>query len=164
MMRYLFSSQKAFTLPEIVIVLGVTSVLFGLISFNLIGAQRQTSLTGTVSTIVADIKQQQLKAMMGDTDKNDDATPHGIYFEEDQYTLFSGSTYDASDPSNFVVELPAGIIFSQISFPDSTLVFSRMSGEVGNYSFSADSITVSSVQGSRARDLRVNRYGGVENN
>lgn len=152
-------NQSGFTLIELVVVMGILLMLFGFVSFNLVGVQRITSVTGTSDVIVSDISMQQTKAMLGAGSSSGNS--YGIYFESDKYTLFKGVSYNASDPENFTIFLDPGIIFSNITLPANSLIFEPTSGEVSGFINGQNTIKLEDTQGSKTITLTINRYGVV---
>lgn len=154
--------RRGFTLPELIIVMGIISVLFGLAVVSLLRVQRRPAQEGVISVLTTDIKNQQTKAMVGDTEGSPSSSGYGIYFEANQYTLFRGTTYNSSDPDNFSLELPPTLAFVNITFSDTSLVFVLGSGDTANYSPSANSVSLESVSGGETFTLSVNEYGAVD--
>nr|MBI5455687.1 type II secretion system protein [Candidatus Levybacteria bacterium] len=153
------NNQFGFTLIELVVVMGILLMLFGFMSFNLVGVQRKTSLDSTVENLVSDMATQQTKAMLGVGSSAGDS--YGIYFQSDKYTLFKGTTYSASDPTNFIISLDSGITFSNINLPASSLIFSNRTGEISGFLAGQDTITIQDAQGVKTEKITVNRYGVV---
>lgn len=148
-------SQLGFTFPELIIILSILAVVFGFITINLVNSQHRSSLTGTVDTLISDMKSQQLKAMVGATEGRTSADSYGIYFQTNNYTLFHGTTYSSSDPANFVITLDPLVQFA--SFP-ATVVFSQRSGETGM----VNTITIQDIGNStNQKTIMVNRYGVI---
>ena len=150
-----------FTLTELIITLAILLILTGLTSVNLLGFYAKNTLNTTVPTLVSDLKQQQLKAMVGDTDGETSHDAYGIYFQSDRYTLFQGSTYSTADTSNFDILLNRDLQFSNIILPSSQVVFASGSGEVANYNPSFDYVTLKNTSTDETKTVRINRYGTV---
>ena len=155
--------KHGFTLPELVIVLGVLVVLFSLSSVNLINFYHKNSLGVSVNSIVSDIKQQQIKAMVGDTEGRAPNNAYGIYFQSDNYTLFQGTAYSPSDSYNFTINLEDDIGFSNIMFTGQLLVFATSSGEVVGYTANFDYVTVQNIRSGETKTIRFNKYGTITN-
>lgn len=151
------NNQSGFTLIELVVVMGIILMLFGFVSFNLIGVQRGTSLNSIVDVLASDMASQQTKAMQGSGLSSGNS--YGIYFEESKYTLFQGTIYSPSDINNFIVSLDSGVVFTNVTFPSNSLVFSPRSGEVNDFSNGQNTITIFDSQGTKTETITVNRYG-----
>ena len=152
---------SGFTLPELIVVVGILMILLSISSINLLTIYGKTSLGTKLSTLISDIKHQQLKSIVGDTEGETSAESYGIYFEQNRYTLFKGSSYSASDPLNFIINLESDLQFSNIAFPQSQLVFSQGSGEISAYTSDTDTVTLTNIRTSDSKTLELNRYGVV---
>lgn len=153
--------QQGFTLVELLIVIVITSMLFGLIAVNLGQPQKVATVTTSIDSILTDIKGQQVLAMSGDTGSNTTAQPDGIFFQATQYTLFAGSAYSAVDPNNFVIKLPTGATLAT-TFPSTQVVFTKGSGEV--QSFVNGSNTVTLTNGTVSHVITIDRFGATQVN
>ena len=142
------------------IVIGVSSVLFGLVAINLSKAQRSTSTSATVETLVSDIKSQQLKAMMGATEGRTGSDTYGLYFQSGSYTLFHGMTYFPADTANFVVTDDSATSFST-TLPNGLLIFSKISGEMAGWTSGQNTITVRDTSTNTTKTITLNRYGVI---
>ncbi len=157
----MYSLKKGFSLIEIVVVLGIMSILVGIATVNLSSLQNNTSLNLTLETLISDIKQQQLKAMVSDTEGRSTAGNYGIYFDTNRYILFSGSVYSASNTTNFIVSLDSNIVFSNVTLPNSTLIFQQISGEVLNYGSTTDTFAITNTTTNDLKTVRFNGLGTV---
>lgn len=154
--------QDGFTLIEVVLVMGIFVILASFTTVNLLGPQRNADLNSTSTTIIADIKQQQARSMLGETSGGSSAVMHGIYFESNRYTLFTGSTYNPNDPANFVVNLSAGLTLAN-AFPSSQVIFNLQSGEISGFASGSNVVTLTAM-GNQVRTLTFNKYGVVSVN
>lgn len=155
-------SDSGFTLIEMFLVLGISAVIFSLAAGALIRPQTQSSLDGEILKIVADIKNQQMKSMIGDTEGGGVPQPYGINIQPNQYVLFRGSVYNPADTDNFTVLFPDNVQISADTLPAGTLVFNRRSGEVSSFispvsfslqdmiNLSVKTVTVRNILGSLA--------------
>lgn len=153
-----------FTIVELMLTLGVISVLTTVSVIALIRPQDVASVNTTGTKLVADIKNQQLKAMMGGTDGDSHSYPFGIYFENNRYTLFRGLNYSPSDNNNFIVDLDTNLVINNINLPSNTIVFNKRSGEVVNFNPVTNSLVLTSSVGSQNITISVNRYGIINQN
>ncbi len=149
-------AQKGFTLVELLLVMGVFAILSSLVTINLLRPQIKASVDKSVNTLIADIKLQQIKSMVGDNLNNGTADSHGIYFGTNEYTLFKGTTYTVGNSSNIVIPLDEGNTFSTINLPDSQIIFSRLSGEFSNYVSVQNRIIVGHSQGVTSTQITIN--------
>lgn len=150
---------KGFTLPELVISLGILTIIFGITIVTLIGSQRVTETSALVDTLLADIRDQQNKAMAQNTAGASDNYDFGVYLNGGSYVLFRGNVYNASDPLNFVVDLTEGLNIINVTLPNSSIVFESGSGELLGYTPGSDSFIVEDVTGSGNVGITLNRYG-----
>lgn len=154
-----FRNHKGFSLLELIVSITIVSILFALVIINLLNVKQKASLSTSIDTLITDIRNQQLKAMVGDTEGQSSMSNLGIYFATDRYTLFHGN-YSPTDPSNFTITLGDNIVFGNISFPSSQVVFASKSGEVigvtGN-----QTIVVQDSQEQEQKTLTVNKFGVI---
>src|SRR5256885_1156542 len=97
---HLGASSQGFTLVELLIVMALLAGLAGLTIINLGKPQNSASLSAASDTLVADLKTQQIRAMMSEPGSAATAD-RGVYLQSGQYTLFSGLTYSAANTDNF---------------------------------------------------------------
>lgn len=147
--------RAGFTLPELVIVMGILAVLFGIVSQSLLGGQHQVAVNSSLSQLIADIKLQQSKAMWGDTEGRATTDNYGIYLNSNQYILFHGSAYPSGNSDDVPVDLEPSVTVS----PQQAFIFAKGSGEIMGYDSNADTITISSPSDSKT--IEFNQYGVI---
>lgn len=152
---------SGFTLTELIITLGILTILTGLTSVNLLGFYAKNTLNTSTPVLISDLRQQQLKAMIGDTEGSTSHAAYGVYFQPDRYTLFQGSAYSVSGTANFDIVLNSDLQFSNIILPSSQIVFASGSGEVANYNPSFDYVTLKNVTTDETKTIRINQYGTI---
>lgn len=152
--------QSGFTLIELLLVIVLIAGGFGLIALNSGRAVNTTSLTKIADILVADIKSQQLKAMLSDGGSDNTPEPFGIFIQSNQYTLFKNASYVAGNADNFVISIPSPVSLST-TFASSQLVFSRNSGDVSGFSAVANTITITDTAANSTVTLTINRYGAI---
>ncbi len=151
--------MKGHTLLEILIVLGLFTVIFTATSLNLLGARSKTSLGTSVDVLLADLRAQQTKAMSGDTGGGGTNVNFGIHFLSNSYVLFK-NTYSASDPYNYSVNLDDVKI--DTTFSGSEIIFLKGSGEVSGYNPVANTIRLTSLSSSGSpKIITINRFGVI---
>lgn len=152
---------------ELVIVMSVIALLTGFTTINLIRPQTTATGSSALNTLVSDLKEQQIKAMAGDSEDQTGASaaqPHGIFIEANKYTLFRGPSFNPAEPNNFTVNLETGLALSNTfppSGPTGEIVFEKRSGEVSGYISGSDTITITNTQTGEQKTITVNRYGTV---
>lgn len=152
------NQQSGFTLVELLVVMTILLILFGLSTVALGQPQATTSSQDTVSTLVNDLKTQQLAAMSGTVGSASSQQPTGIYIQSNQYTLFTGSVYNAGDSYNYVFTAPTGVSFSA-TFPSSTVLFSKGDGAVSGFTAGSNTITITTSSGSKL--ITITRFGAI---
>ncbi len=134
--------ERGASVLELTVVIAIFATLFGIITVNLFNAGARVSLQSSLTTLLSDIRQQQARAMTVDTNGTNAAKEFGIYFSQNSYTLFIGSSYSATSSANFVIPLGNSITFSSISLPNQSVVFSRQSGEIVGFNNSQNTVTL----------------------
>ncbi|MBI2103423.1 type II secretion system protein [Candidatus Woesebacteria bacterium] len=151
--------KKGFTLPELLISLVILTTLFAITTITLLRSQRVSVQGAQVDTLLADLRDQQTKAMVSPTMGGADTYDYGIYLTETSYTLFRGSAYDPNEPTNFVVALEPSLRISQNTFPGSLIVFGKGSGEIVGFTQGSNTFVVDDPTNSRTITLTLNKYG-----
>lgn len=147
-------NQKGFTMIEILWILGITSIILGFVTINLISSSQKASVSSYVSTLITDIRQQQLRAMMGDGGVSSIPSNYGIYFQNNSYILFKGASYVPGNSENLVVTLPSTLRFTT---PSATFIFSQTSGQLPI----ASSQAILDTTNGRSEEIQINKYGVV---
>ncbi len=143
------ASQRGFTIIELLVVMGIGSILLGLTTISLLNVQHNTSVAAAQESLIADLKSQQSKAMNGSKNGGN----FGVHFStpsNNTYTLFQGTDF-AHQTSTTVVTIDDGITYS-----GSDVVFTAVSGEI-----SPSTITVTSTGGSGTKQIVMNKFGVV---
>ncbi|MBA3723842.1 MAG: type II secretion system protein [Candidatus Levybacteria bacterium] len=153
------SSQKGFTLIELIIVMGIFATLTGLSTISLMNVQHKSSLTATVNTLTADLRSQQLKAMVGDTEGRAAVDTYGINLATNTYTLFHG-TFSSMESTNFAVNVPSTIQVTT-TLPNSQIIFLKGSGEVSGFVNGSNTITLRDTVNGSQSTITVNRLGVI---
>jgi len=145
---------RGFTIAELLVTIAIFATLVGIATSNLVGGKQRASLNASGDIFTGDFRQQQLKAMIGDTEGRSAPDTYGVHFGSSEYTLFHGSTFNIMDSSNFTVMLGDNISFVS---PPPNLVFARVSGELpsGGSIVMIDNTTKSTIT------LQFNRYGVI---
>ncbi len=151
--------RKGFTLVEILTVFGITLILISLSVVSLSNIRESASHDSALELLLSDIKLQQTKSMSGDTTGESTAEPFGIYFTNISYTLFRGSNYSASDPTNFTITLSSNLQFSSITFPSSQIIFEKGSGEINGFTALNNTVTLTNTVSNKNTVITLNKYG-----
>ena len=153
--------QAGITYIEIMIGLAMFSLLLTLTTINFPNIIQRASMDATVVTMVSDIKNQQLKAMVG-ADNGDGAfTSFGVHFQPDRYTLFRGGTYKLDNTTNYEVILGDPVRLQTINLPNAEIIFSIRSGQIQNFDGSQNSLTLVNTASGQQKTAYVNKLGVV---
>lgn len=124
----------------------------------------ESSLTEISNSFMADAKSQQQSAMLGESNSSSQFD-YSIKVDGTSYTLFRGSTFNPSDPSNYTVSYPENVT-ADTGLPDpfsDTLTFSALTGDIKDYDLDHPeyyTITFSGLYG-RQVTVRFNKLGNV---
>lgn len=149
-------NQAGFTLVELMVTVAIILVLFGLSTINLGQAQTSVATATSVDTMLGDIRNAQLLAMVGEKGGTTTEEPHGLFVQSNKYTLFEGSSFNGSDSYNYVVNAGPNVSFST-TLPSGLLIFNKGDGGVSGFTAGSNTITVSTPSGSHV--ITINRYG-----
>ncbi len=152
------NKKYGFSLIEVMLVMGVVAVLMGYLSLNVLNSRNSADINTSLYTFITDFKNQQTKAMVGDTEGRGIPDAYGIYINSDKYTLFHGSNYVATDTANFTISMP-GALRITTTFPSSKIVFSQGSGEITPFSSATNQILITNSSTGEQKTILVNKYG-----
>jgi type II secretory pathway pseudopilin PulG len=151
--------QLGLTLIEMIIVVGIIMSLLGIAFLNISNIRVVSSGGSATTVLISDLKNQQIKAMTGDTEGRGVADNYGIKILPDKYVLFHGLTYIPSETSNFTVPIDDGQTLST-TFQNDVLIFSSNSGEMINFVEGQDTVNITTDAG-ETKAIRFNKYGTV---
>ena len=157
-MRRVHSQQSGFTLVELLVVLAIILVLFGLSTVALGQPQATTNSQDVVETLLNDLKTQQLSAMSGVIGSSTTQQQAGIFVQSNQYTLFTGSSYSAGNSYNYILTAPTGVTFST-TFPSTTVLFNKGDGSVNGFTAGSNTITVTTSSGNKV--ITITKFGAI---
>jgi prepilin-type N-terminal cleavage/methylation domain-containing protein len=152
-MCYNNNKQQGFTIIELAITMGIFAIITSLVTINLLNAQHIASIDSTATTLITDLKQQQVKAMTGDTEGRGIQDSYGVHFETNKYVLFHGTTYTIGESSNFEVALEGSLIFTGTG----DIIFSQGNGERTGLG----SITLKDTLTGKQKGITTNIYGVI---
>lgn len=154
-------SILAFTFIELVLVIAIIAVLTSIVSISLSNLIPRANLSTTTEILLAEIRQQQSRAMNHEKNTEQQASEYGIYIEQHQYTLFTGNVYDANSPNNIITEVSSPLELST-NFPNQIIVFAIGSGEIQNFVDKQNQINIIDTIGNQTKTLNFNSYGVPE--
>ena len=147
--------NRGITLMEILVVIGIFSIIAGFSSFMGIDSFKRALSKNDVGTIVRMISKARSQAM-NNICLNvlcDEGKPHGFHIENDSYTIFQGTVYDPADPQNEVIQTSGGI--SSISGV-SNIIFNQLAGDV-----TVPGTIHITDQSARSYDISINSEGRI---
>lgn len=145
---------------ELLLVMGILATLFGISTINLINLPAKTATETSVTVLISDIKSQQIKSMVGDTEGRGTPDNYGIKIEPDGYTLFHGQNFIATESSNFKIPNERNFSYSS-TFSNNIIVFASGSGEILNFIEGQNSITNTNDSTGQSKTLEINKFGVI---
>lgn len=156
------SKQRGFTFIELMLVIGIISLLFGIGIVSLSNIQIVAARSSASTVLISDLKTQQIKAMAGDTEGRGIPDNYGIKILPDRYVMFHGNNYDPADSSNFSVPAPDQYSITS-SFPNDTILFASDSGEIVDFVDGSNTIVITNIPSTTSETITLNKYGTVTN-
>ena len=153
-------AEDGISLIETVVVVAIFLSLISLIIVNLLNFRSSASVNTSLYTFITDLKNQQIKAMTGDTEGRGIPDTYSIYIEPTRYTLFHGVNYSFSDPTNFVVSAPSDYQLTT-SFGSNKIIFASGSGEINSFVSGQNSIIFTNISTGQQKTIQINKYGVV---
>jgi len=153
-----YRSLNAFTFIELLLVMAIIAVLSGIVTISLSNLVPRANLATTAEILTAELRQQQSRAMNREKDSNQQASEYGVYVEQHQYVLFSGTSYDANDSNNLITEVLPPLELNT-NFPNQVVIFAKGSGEILNFNDNQNIINVVDTQGGQTKTIQLNAYG-----
>lgn len=151
--------DKGASLLEILLVMGISAILMAFIGLAVTSPSQKQDLVLTVADVTASLNEARSRAMNSDTSYAGSAKRFGVRFETSRYIIFGGSTYSASDTTNFSIDLPSNFSFSTINLPNNQVVFELLNGEVVSYNSSQNSVTVNENNTNQTKTISINKLG-----
>jgi len=146
------STRNGFTLVEIILVLGLLTMLGGFGLFISMDFYRSYSLRASRNTLISTLHKARSQAI-----SNIDQAPHGIRIESNQYTVFEGPTYASRTATlDEVIGAEPTVTISTISTLPLDIVFGQLDGSV------AASNTVQVGSGVKIYTISINNEGAID--
>lgn len=150
-----FKNQHGFTLMEILVVLGIITIIASLTFYFFGKANKQTVLEKDVASVVSFVRNARLLSIAS---KN--ASPFGIHLEEDKVVLFEGNPYSAGGPNEKTFYFSREVYLSSYSLNKggSDIIFARLTGDTSNYG----TVTVSLRDNSASTTFTILKTGVIQ--
>lgn len=118
--------QKGFTLMEIVVVVAISTLLLGISLSAFTGVVNRQTIEKDTENVYAMLQKARNLAIDGV-----DGSQYGVRFASTTITLFKGTGYSATNPTNQVTSLGAKTEVSWINLTSgtSTIYFSKINGK-----------------------------------
>lgn len=159
-MKHNASYQAGLTLVELLIVVGILGLLFSITFISIFNVRVISTNSSTASVITSDLKNQQIKAMVGDTEGRGVPDNYGVKILTNQYVLFHGVNYNPNDTTNFPVPVENGYTLST-TFANGTLLFASESGEIVGFLPAQNTITLTNTTTGKTKTIHFNKYGTI---
>ena len=145
--------KNAFTVVELVVVIGIFIIITSFSTISLLNSRQNVDTSSTLDLISSDLKNQQIKSMTSFNNNN-----HGIYFDDNSYTLFNGSLYNSEDENNYTVQLSKSLII-ETNLNNSQIIFNKINGEVKDFN---EQINIKVSSNSQENILKINKLGVIQ--
>ena len=156
----IINHRHGFTLLETLLVIGIFLFMTAILVPNSLNLRSTSTINTSVLTLVTDLKNQQIKAMTGDTEGRGLPDTYSIYIQPASYVLFHGQNYSAGDLTNFAIPLDTSFQYST-TFPNSKIVFASGSGQINNYVATQSSVTIRETRTGKQKVIQINKYGVI---
>lgn len=153
-------TRRGFTIIEVLVVFGILATLLSIGYVSFVGIERRAPLSGSTDTLIGDMRDQQTKAMTGDTQTGVISDDYGVHFLSNAYVLYKGVNYNSADSTNAVTPLPANVTAST-TLPGASVVFTKGSGDVVGYADGANTVTLTQNLSGEKKTITINLYGTV---
>ena len=154
------SNSNGFTFTEILITIGLFSIIFAIIFVSMVRPKAYASLESTEDLIYITVKEAQNLAMKGP------ASSFGVHFEQNKFVLFQSTTYNSGDSNNLETTLEPNLSIESISLPTNTdIIFSQLSGEVQGLSLgTSGSFVLRETNTNETRTFTITSLGAIDVN
>jgi hypothetical protein len=147
-------NKKAFTILEIILVVGLFSILLIIPLLYTQTSQVRFDFYTQVSNLVSYIRQEHGNTVAGKYNMN-----HGVRLNAGNYVIFSGTSFNQSDSDNVVVDLPPTVIIRNVQLygGGSDIIFSKPFGETTTYG----SFELYSEQANLSMPIYISSFGTI---
>lgn len=145
------NNQKGFTFIEIMMAIGILTFIAGIGIAVSIDYYRTYAFRSERNTIVSLLQKARAASL---NNINDNA--HGVRFEEGNFVLFEGTSYDDSDSNNQIFAGNSSVTLTSSSPLPVSVIFSRLSAETTDVNF-----TLTDSASNRVGDISVSSAGQI---
>lgn len=147
------SWSKGFSLVELMVVLGMMSILLSIGGLSLANIRSDSQLDLIASQVKSELLRVQAR-----TANN---IPSGVYFEADRFVYFEGPDYVEGAITNEVTNMSSSISISNITFVDSIARFNKLTGYPESYA-DPSGVVIQETGSGKTRTIGVNEWGVVD--
>lgn len=116
--------NRGMTLIEVVVVLGIISVLAAVVLSGLLALRTESNVSSTTDQVISALQLARSRALASVNEES-----YGVHLEADRYVLFTGTAYDSGDASNEVHLLDKYLEIANISIGGTNdVIFDRLIG------------------------------------
>ena len=131
--KHLIPAKRAFTLIEVMVVIGLFFIVGGLGLLISMDSYRSSSFYADRNLLVATLQRARAEAIhnvcLGTcTGINNDGKAHGVHILSDKYVIFQGTAYSSSDPLNAEFSANPGFVHGGLT----DVLFTQLSGTTTN--------------------------------
>ncbi|MBI5306376.1 prepilin-type N-terminal cleavage/methylation domain-containing protein [Candidatus Wolfebacteria bacterium] len=145
--KYAFQLNKGFTIIEVLIVMGILGTIFIFGVWTGLNFYEQYNINVEFNNLISVLRKARNLSI-----GNFNESPHGIYIEQNRYTVYQGNSYSSRNPSFDEVFAPQTIKFSGLG----DIIFSQLSGD------SSASGTISVNYLKKNKSISINYEGKID--
>ena len=116
--------KNGLTALEILVALAILALLATLSISSFDKIQRVVYLDGAVESVTSLIREARTKTLA-----SEDFSQYGVYFESGRAVLFKGAEFSEGFPDNKTYVVPEKAEIINVSFPLSSVVFKKLTGD-----------------------------------
>jgi len=124
------SKSCGFTLAEMLVVVAIALILFGLVLYGFMTLRKSHAVDSTRDQIESLVSEARSKTL-----SSEEESQYGVHFETGRIVLFKGGTFTEPSPDNKEIAINKLVEISGISLNGggSDIVFERLTGKTDQY-------------------------------
>mgnify|MGYP001584073110 CR=1 FL=1 len=148
------STEKGFTVMELMLVITLVSISIGLAISYYSGSQIRADINSQTANIVHYLRLAQSSAVAGLGNSD-----YGLHFEDSSYTTFKGSSYNPVSETNFQIQIPPTMTINNILLNGGggDVIFTRPNGETNTFG----TLTLSSAEINKSFTITITPTGTI---